>query len=124
MTAVTNVAVAALVIVGAVALVNVKVCVAVPDVFVAVKSSTKLPPTPVGVPEMVAVPLALSTKLRPVGRAPTSVMAAAGYPVVVIVSLKTAPTIDVALLLLVNVGATFMSSTNVPAAATFVHVES
>jgi len=44
----------------------------------AVRFSGKLPPPPDGVPEMVAVPSPLSTKLSPVGSVPVRVSAANG----------------------------------------------
>ena len=48
------------------------------------------------VPAIVAVPLPLSVKVRPPGRAPDSVRAGAGSPVVETVKLNGAPTIEVA----------------------------
>ena len=60
-----------------------------------------------GVPEMVAVPLPLSTKLSPLGSVPDSDSAGAGSPVVVMVKLKAAPTMEVAVAALVIAGATF-----------------
>ena len=58
----------------------------------------------VAVPAMVAVPLPLSVKVIPAGRAPVSVRAGAGSPVVVTVKLKGAPTMEVAEAALVMVG--------------------
>ena len=56
---------------------------------------------------MVAVPLPLSVKVIPAGRAPVSVSAGVGAPVVVTVKLNGAPTIEVADAALVMAGATF-----------------
>ena len=55
---------------------------------------------------MVAVPLALSVKVMPDGRAPDSVRAGTGSPVVDTVKLNGAPTMAVAELALVMAGAT------------------
>ena len=71
-----------------------------------------------------AVPFPLSVKVRPFGRAPVSVMAGAGWPVVVTVALKGAPTIELAVLALVMAGATSSVRVVVPAAGTAVQVES
>ena len=65
------------------------------------------------VPAIVAVPLPLSVKVRPLGRLPDSVMAGAGSPVVETVKLNGAPTIEVAEPALVMVGATFSVSVSV-----------
>ena len=97
-----------LVMVGASALVSVKVWLTVPLALVAVIVIGKLPPLlGPAVPEIVAVPLPLSVKLIPAGRAPDSVSAGVGAPVVVTVKLNGAPTIEVADEALVMVGPTF-----------------
>ena len=58
-----------------------------------------------GVPEKVAVPLALAVKVTPVGSVPVRVSVGAGYPVVVTVKLKAVPTVALALAALVMAGA-------------------
>jgi hypothetical protein len=58
-----------------------------------------------GVPERVAVPLALSTKVTPVGSAPVSDRAAVGLPVVVTVKVPAAFSVKVVLVADVMVGA-------------------
>src|SRR6266702_3066327 len=94
--------------VGASALVSVKLWLATPLALLAVIWTGKLPPVPdAAVPAMVAVPSPLSVKVIPAGRAPDSVSAAAGAPVVVTVKLNGAPTIEVAEAALVMAGATF-----------------
>ena len=60
-----------------------------------------------GGPLMVAVPLPLSTKLTPVGKAPTSDNAGLGNPEVVTIKLPFVPTVNVVLFALVIVGASF-----------------
>lgn len=57
-----------------------------------------------GVPEMVAVPLPLSVKVRPAGRAPESEMEGSGEPVVVMVNEEATPTTKVAVAALVMAG--------------------
>ena len=75
---------AGLVIVGASALVSVKACEVVPDALVGGEGERiAAPAAAAGVPAMVAVPSPLSVKVRPAGRAPDSVRAGAGSPVVV-----------------------------------------
>ena len=78
----------------------------------------------VGVPEMVAVPLPLFMKVTPVGRAPDSVRVATGYAVVVTVSLKAAPTMEVAESALVMEGGTSSVRVTDPSAATLVQADS
>ena len=69
----------ALVIFGTWLTVRVKAWVAVPVPLMALMVIGKLPPlVPVGVPEMVAVPLPLLTKVTPAGRAPDSPNEGAG----------------------------------------------
>ena len=86
----------------------------VPAVLMAVMVIGKLPPVPVVVvPAIVAVPLPLSVNVSPPGRAPDSVMAGAGAPVVDTVKLNGAPTIEVAALALRMAGATFSLSVSV-----------
>ena len=61
-----------------------------------------------GVPASVAVPLLLSVKVTPLGRAPVLVMtilAPVGKPVVVTVNVPALPTVKVVLLALVMDGA-------------------
>ena len=48
-----------------------------------------------GVPERVAVPLPLSTKVTPVGSAPVSLSAEVGNPVVVTVNVPAVPVVNV-----------------------------
>jgi len=60
--------------------------------LLAVTVTRKLPTaSAAGDPEIVAVPLPLSTKARPAGRVPVSVRAGAGKPVVVIVNVRAVP---------------------------------
>ena len=59
---------------------------------------------------MVAVPLPLSVQLRPAGKAPVSLMAGAGAPVVLTLKLKGVPTLAVADAALVIKGAEFSVS--------------
>ncbi len=55
------------------------------------------PPVPAaGVPSKLAVPLPLSTKVRPVGKAPVSVKLGTGLPASVTVKLNDVPTMAVA----------------------------
>ena len=64
-----------------------------------------MPPVPAwGVPASVAVPLRLSVKVTPAGKAPVSVMAAVGFPVVVMVNEPAWPTVKVVWSALVMVG--------------------
>ena len=58
-----------------------------------------------GVPARVAVPSPLSTKVTPEGRAPDSVIAAFGVPVVVTVNVPAAPAVKEVALALVIAGA-------------------
>ena len=91
---------AALVIAGAWSTVNVKVWVASGATpLTAMIVNTYVPPLPAeGVPESVAVPLRLSTKVTPVGSAPVSVNGVAiGNPVVVTVKVPTVPVVNVVL---------------------------
>ena len=56
---------------GVLTIVKVKACAAVATVFFALRVRVYTPAAvPLGVPEMVGVPLPLSTKLTPAGRAP------------------------------------------------------
>ena len=66
----------------------------------------------------------LSTKDIPAGRAPVSVMAGAGSPVVYTVTLKGAPTMELAELALMMVGATCSVRVSDPPAAMGVQVDS
>src|SRR5687768_7128110 len=106
-----SVVLSALVIVGASFTVRVKFCVGdEPAVFVAVKVIAYVPPVPAaGVPLRVPVPLPLSTKLTPVGRGtpPRVMLALVGNPVVDTVKVPSVPTVNVVLLALVIVGASF-----------------
>jgi len=70
------------------------IAVAVPVALVAVRDRVEAPAA-VGVPEMVAVPLPLLTKVRPAGRAPDSPSAGVGYPVAVTVKVPGAPVVNV-----------------------------
>ena len=68
-------------------------------------------------PASVAVPLALSVNVTPLGSAPDSVIVGVGTPVVVTVSVPALPTVKVALFALVMVGAasgTHDGNLNVP----------
>ena len=58
-----------------------------------------------GVPDIVAVPLPLSTNVMGWGSDPVSVRAGIGEPLVVTVKLPAVPTVKVVLLALVIVGA-------------------
>src|SRR5215467_547241 len=64
-----------------------------------------MPPVPAaGMPTRAAVPLPLSTKLTPGGSAPVADSAGTGRPVVVTLKFANTPTMNVALLALVNTG--------------------
>ena len=65
-----------------------------------------------GVPARLAVPLPLSTQVRPCGRAPASVSAGTGAPVALTVKLKPEPVVAVALSAVVIVGAPVTIRTN------------
>jgi len=96
----------ALVIAGASLTINVKFCVALPKLLVAVTAMVYGLPVPaIGVPLNVAVPLCLSTNVTPVGSAPVSVKTAVGKPIVVTVKLPAVPTVNVVLLELEMAGA-------------------
>src|SRR5229473_3384207 len=87
-----KVATFALVIVGGWPTVSVKLCVAFGlTPFCAVNVMANVPDA-VGVPLSVPVPLPLSTKVRPAGKAPLSVMLGVGNPVVVTLNVPAAPT--------------------------------
>lgn len=106
---VVKVVLAALVMAGAVpveATVSVKLCVTVPAELVAVMVMEYNPAVPeAGVPETVAVPLPLSVKVTPEGRAPVSERAGGGEPLAVTVKEPLLPTVKVALDALLMVGA-------------------
>ena len=112
--------------VGASLLVSVNVWVAAGLVaLVAVIVNGYVPPVPLaGVPEMVAVPLPLSTKLSPLGSVPDSDSAGAGSPVVVMAKLNGAPTFELAVAALVMVGATFSVSVRLVPPGTFTQSDS
>ena len=64
-----------------------------------------VPPVPApGVPLSVAVPLPLSTNVTPPGRAPVSLRAGAGEPVLVTVNVPALPTVKIVLAPLVMAG--------------------
>src|SRR5271165_1841488 len=64
------------------------------------------PAPPVGVPAMVAVPLAWATKVTPLGRAPVlDSVGGNGKPVVVTVKVPACPVVKVTVLALVIAGA-------------------
>src|ERR1035438_5704822 len=67
-----------------------------------------------GVPCNAAVPLPLSTRVTPAGRAPASLSAGVGKPVVVTVNDPSVPSENAALFVLVMVGAWFTVSVTVP----------
>ena len=74
--------------------------------MVATISIGDVPPVPgPGVPDSVAVPSPLSTKVRPSGRTLDSVKAGGGQPVVVTVKVPAIPTVNVTVLTLVIAGA-------------------
>ena len=102
-----NVVLLALVITGAVPTVRVKVCVAVvPTPLLAVKAMEYVPTLPdAGVPVSVSVPFAPLVKVMPLGNAPVSVKVDAGKPAVITVNDPEVPTVNVAVLALVIVGA-------------------
>jgi hypothetical protein len=82
-----------------------------PIPFVAVKLMLKSPPINTsGVPWSVPVPLPLSTKLRPVGRWPASVMLGVGIPDVVTVNDPKTPIVKMVLFALVKAGGTFATT--------------
>src|SRR5512142_779611 len=99
-----NVALFALVMVGASLTVSVKLCVAfgaTPLFAVIVIGNT---PFAVGVPASVAVPSLLLVNVTPPGNAPVSLISIAaplGNPLVVTVNVPAVPTLNVALLALV-----------------------
>jgi len=86
---------------------SVKVCVAFePTPFAAVMVKVKTPPVPAaGVPASVAVPSPLMLNVTPAGNVPLLVNAGAGKPVVEIVNVPAAPTVNVVELPLVIAGA-------------------
>jgi hypothetical protein len=95
----------ALVITGACRTVRENDWVALPAVFAALREIGYTPPVPAaGVPERVALPLPRSTSVTPAGKAPDSVMAAVGEPVVLTVKLSGDATVAVVLAALVMVG--------------------
>ena len=103
-----NVALLALVIVGAWFTVSVKPCVAaVPTPLLAVIVKLEVPPVVVpGVPLSVAVPFPLSVNVTPLGRVtPPSLRAGGGNPVVITVNEPADPATNVVLLALVIAGA-------------------
>ena len=73
-----------------------------------------------GVPEKVAVPLALAVKVMPVGSVPVRASVGAGYPVVVTVKLKAVPTVALALAALVMAGAWLACAVTATVACTWV----
>src|SRR6266436_5177956 len=100
-----NVAAFALVIVGGWPTVSVKLCVAFGlTPFCAVNVMANVPEA-VGVPLSVPVPLPLSRKVTPAGKAPLSVMLGVGNPVVVTLNVPAVPTWRVAAFALVIAGA-------------------
>jgi len=88
---------------------NVKLCVALGETpLLAVRVREYVPPVPAaGVPPSVAVPFPLFVKVTPLGRAPDSLSAGVGNPVVVTVKLPAVPTANVVLFALVIAGAWF-----------------
>ncbi len=92
-----------LVMAGACRTVIVSVCWTEPYALVAV-SGTAYVPAVVGVPDRVPVPLPLSVKVTPGGRLDQPRLGA-GDPLVVTVKLNAVPAVPVALLALVNAGA-------------------
>jgi hypothetical protein len=107
-----NAVLVALVIAGAVPpllIVNVKLCMAaVPIPLLAVNVIGNVPGVDApGVSLSVPVPSPLSLKLTPLGSEPASLSEGIGFPVVVTVKLAFVPTVKVALLALVIVGAWF-----------------
>jgi hypothetical protein len=92
---------------GGDATVSVNGCdVGVPTPLVAVRLSAYVPPLPdAAVPLSIALPFPLSVNIRPVGSVPDSLKDGVGVPVVVTVKLPAAPTVKIALLALVIVGA-------------------
>ena len=113
----TNVVAAALVIAGAVEaglIVSVKFWEAFGRVPLAAWIDSGYEPTvPVfGIPDSVAVPFPLSTKVTPLGRAPVSFNAAVGVPVVVTLKDPAVPTWNVTAAALVMAGAAVTFSVN------------
>src|SRR6476619_3250688 len=86
--------------------------VAVPAELVAVNVSGNVPPAPVGMPPMLAVPFWLSVNVRPAGSAPASVIAGIGEPLATTVTLNVDPTVAVAFAALLIVGFAPSVSTN------------
>ncbi len=100
---IANVVLAALVIAGAWWTFSVKLCVVLPELFVAVKVMACAPAVPAaGVPLSVPVPLPLSMNVTPPGNAPVEVIDAVGVPTVVTVKVPRLPTVNVVLVALVN----------------------
>ena len=93
-------------------MVSAKCWVTVPAVLEAVMASGN-PPEAEGVPERVAVPLPLLTKVTPAGRVPVSVRAGVGVPVVVTGKVKAVPRGTVSELALVMAGAWSMVSVKI-----------
>src|SRR6202000_2678026 len=110
-----NVVALALVMPGAALTVTVKVWTAFGETpLEAVIVNEWGPPAPApGVPARVAVPLPLSVKAMPAGRAPLSDRVAVGKPVVVTVNVPAVPTRNVVLLALVMAGASSTVSVKV-----------
>lgn len=86
-------------------MVRVNACVAFGVTVFAAEIVMLKTPTEVGVPASFAVPSWLSVKVTPPGRAPDSVIAALGNPVLVMVNDPADPIVKLALLRLVRAGA-------------------
>ena len=106
------VALAALVIDGALFTVRAKAWVTVTPEPVALNVRGYEPPAPVGMPLTVAVPLLLSVNVRPAGSAPVWAIAGMGAPLVTTVKLNVDPIVAVARAALVIVGFAVTVSTN------------
>ena len=95
-----------LVIAGTWLTTNVKVWVTAPAVFFALSVKVYFLAVPLAaVPEIVAVPSALSAKVRPLGKVPIGVRAGVGKPEVVTVKVPDVPVVKVADDALVTLGA-------------------
>ena len=82
----------------------VRLWVAFGAMLLAAVMSRVIVPVAVGVPDSRAVPLPLSTKVSPAGRAPVSVIAGVGEPVVVTAKAPAVPRVKSAAAALVMVG--------------------
>jgi hypothetical protein len=106
-----NVTLVGLMMAGAWSTVRVKLCEALPELFVALKVIGYVPPVPApGVPLRMFV---VVLNVTPAGSVPVSVKDGAGVPVATTVNVPPVPTVKVVLLALVITGAVFTVSVKV-----------